>query len=111
MLGDYSDIPLPKKRKQTAADLEDYENISGEDEFSINGDQYDSEQLKSKRRRKARNKNIAMHVDNTNADGEKVTSRLSKRHTIKDASDERKSGHIGNNARRFSARLRKKQGQ
>lgn len=109
MLGDYSDMPLPKKRKQTAVDLEDYENGSGEDDFSINGEQDDCKQLKDKQRREDKTNSTATQVGNTNDEGEEVTSRLSKRHTTKDTSDQRKSGQIGNNARRVSTRLRKKQ--
>jgi hypothetical protein len=113
VLGDYSKIPLPRKRKQTAVDSEDdHQSGSGKDDFSVDGEKYDCKQMVNKRRGKAQigeNESLVVHIGDNNAEGKEVPFRLSQSQTPKDDDGLRQSGRIGNNARRFSARLLKKQ--
>jgi hypothetical protein len=106
---------LPKKRKHTAVDLEDEANASGEEDPIINDEQHECTQNENKRQRKAKpkeTKNLAMRNANTNAEAIiEAPSQLNRGRVIKTASARRKSdGQLGNNARRFSTRLRNKQG-
>jgi hypothetical protein len=110
VLGDYSDVPLPKRRKPTAVDLAISENGSVEDEVDVKYEVQECDQPRPKRRKKddsSRKHDLAMPAGGLDASGTETTRRISSKQMTTDSGSETPV-QIAMHTTRFSDRLRQK---